>query len=149
MNDPFENVELLLVEDNEHDAEMTMRALKKGRLLNKLFWVRDGVEALDFVHCTGSFASRDPSRLPKLVLLDLKMPRLNGIDVLRELKSHAATSAIPVVIMTSSDRDRDIAESYSLGVNGYVTKPVQLASFMETVAQIGMYWLLTNQSPIQ
>jgi CheY-like chemotaxis protein len=145
----FENIELLLVEDSANDAEMTMRALRKGRLLNKVFWVKDGIEALDFVRCTGAFATRDPLQLPKLVLLDLKMPLLNGIDVLRELKSDPKTSAIPIVIMTSSNQDRDVAESYRLGVNGYVTKPVQLASFMDAVAQIGMYWLLTNQRPIQ
>jgi CheY-like chemotaxis protein len=131
----FENIELLLVEDSANDAEMTMRALRKGRLLNKVFWVKDGIEALDFVRCTGAFATRDPLQLPK--------------HVLRELKSDPKTSAIPIVIMTSSNQDRDVAESYRLGVNGYVTKPVQLASFMDAVAQIGMYWLLTNQRPIQ
>jgi two-component system response regulator len=144
----FEDIELLLVEDSAYDAEMTIRALTKGRLLNKLYWVKDGTEALDFVRCMGAFATRDPLQLPKLVLLDLKMPLLNGIDVLRELKSDPKTNSIPIVVMTSSNQDRDVAESYRLGVNGYVTKPVQLASFMDAVAQIGMYWLLTNQRPV-
>jgi CheY-like chemotaxis protein len=147
MTTDFENIDLLLVEDNEHDAEMTMRALTKSHLLNKVYWVRDGVEALDFVRCTGSFEGRDPQRALKLMLLDLKMPRLGGIEVLRELKTDPKTIGIPVVVMTSSNQDRDVTESYQLGVNGYVTKPVQVGSFMEAVAEIGMYWLLTNQAP--
>ncbi len=143
----FSDIEVLLVEDNENDAEMTMRALKKANLLNKLYWVQDGVEALDFIRCKGPFESRDPQPRLKLILLDLKMPRLNGLDVLRELKSSEHTQSIPVVVMTSSDQDRDVAESYRLGVNGFVTKPVQFASFMESVSEIGMYWLMVNQAP--
>lgn len=143
----FDNVEILLVEDNQHDAEMTMRALKKSNFLNRLHWVRDGVEALEFIHCTGAYAERDPQQFPKLVLLDLKMPRVDGFDVLRELKSDDRTRSIPIVAMTSSNQDRDVAESYRLGVNGYVTKPVQFADFMEAVAKIGMYWLMVNQVP--
>lgn len=146
MND-FENVEILLVEDNPHDAEMTMRALRKGNFTNKLFWVKDGVEALDFIRCSGAYETRDATQPLKLVLLDLKMPRLTGLDVLRELKSVPETSMIPVVIMTSSNQDRDVAESYRLGVNGFVTKPVQFAAFSETVADIGTFWLLVNQAP--
>jgi|SRR5580658_1226292 two-component system response regulator len=147
MTDEFEDIDLLLVEDNEHDAEMTMRALTKAHFLNRVHWVRDGVEALEFVRCTGAYEGRDPQQVLKLMLLDLKMPRLGGIEVLRELKTDPKTIGIPIVVMTSSNQDRDVTESYNLGVNGYVTKPVQVASFMEAVAQIGMYWLLTNQAP--
>lgn len=146
MND-FADVEVLLVEDNRNDAEMTIRALDRGNFLNKVYWVHDGVEALEFVRCAGAYESRDPQQRLKLILLDLQMPRLNGLDVLRELKSSENTQAIPIVVMSSSDQDHDIAESYRLGVNGYVTKPVQFAEFMESVTQIGMYWLMVNQAP--
>lgn len=140
----LDNVEILLVEDNRHDAELTMRALKKSRFHNKLHWVQDGVEALDFLRCTGIYASREDHR-PRLVLLDLKMPRLNGLDVLRELKSDERTRAIPIVVMTSSNQSRDVTESYRLGVNGYVTKPIEFDDLMAAVAKIGTYWLLVNQ----
>jgi CheY-like chemotaxis protein len=143
----FDDVEILLVEDNHNDAELTMRALRKNNFLNKLFWVKDGVEALDFVRCEGEYEGRNPQELPKLVLLDLKMPRLDGLDVLRELKGDPRTRGIPVVAMTSSNEERDLTESYRLGVNGYVTKPVQFGSFVEAVAQIGMFWLCVNQVP--
>jgi CheY-like chemotaxis protein len=146
MND-LDGVEVLLVEDNPHDAEMTIRALTKCNFGHKLFWVKDGVEALDFIRCTGAYEGRNPQRHLKLVLLDLKMPRLNGLDVLRELKSDAKSSTIPIVVMTSSNEDRDVLESYELGVNGYVTKPVRYAAFIETVERIGVYWLTLNQSP--
>jgi two-component system, response regulator len=148
-NEPadYDGVEILLVEDNRQDAEMTIRSLKKCSILNKLYWAKDGVEALDFIRCAGSYESRDPHQLPKLILLDLKMPRLDGLDVLRELKADQKTRNIPIVAMTSSNQERDITESYRLGVNGYVTKPVQFASFMEAVANIGMYWIFVNQTP--
>ncbi len=142
----FDDVEILLVEDNRQDAEMTIRALKKCSILNKLFWAKDGVEALDFVRCQGAYEGRDPSQVPKLILLDLKMPRLDGLDVLRALKSDQKTRQIPIVAMTSSNQERDVTESYRLGVNGYVTKPVQFAAFMEAVANVGMYWLFVNQT---
>jgi two-component system response regulator len=145
MND-FDGVEILLVEDNPHDATMTMRALKKNDFLHKLFWVKDGVEALDFVRCTGPFEGRDRLQLPKLVLLDLKMPRLDGLDVLRELKKDPQTRAIPVVVMTSSNEPRDLKECYWLGVNGFITKPVEFALFVDTIAKIGGYWLKANQT---
>jgi CheY-like chemotaxis protein len=141
------SVEILLVEDNEQDAEMTIRALKKCNFLNRLLWVEDGVEALDFIHCTGRFATRVPATPLKLVLLDLKMPRLDGIDVLRALKSDPKTQSIPIVVMTSSNEDRDVADTYRLGVNGYVTKPVEFESFMKQVGNIGMFWLVENQGP--
>jgi two-component system response regulator len=140
-------VEVLLVEDNPHDAEMTIRALTKGNFGHKLHWVKDGVEALDFIHCTGAYAGRHPEHQLRLVLLDLKMPRLNGLDVLRNLKTDPVTNTIPVVVMTSSNEDRDVLESHELGVNGYVQKPVQYQLFMEAVTQIGEYWLSLNQSP--
>jgi CheY-like chemotaxis protein len=143
----FDEVEILLVDDNQADAELMIRALKKNRFENKLFWVRDGVEALDFVRCNGLYGARDLRELPRLVLLDLKMPRLDGLDVLRELKSDEATRAIPVIIMTSSNQSRDLIECYRLGVNGYVTKPIQFGGLMETVAGIGTYWLRVNQVP--
>jgi len=142
----FDDIEILLVEDNRQDAEMTIRALKKCSILNKLYWAKDGVEALDFVHCQGAYAERDPNQVPKLILLDLKMPRLDGLDVLRALKSDQKTRQIPIVAMTSSNQERDVTESYRLGVNGYVTKPVQFAAFMEAVANVGMYWLFVNQT---
>ncbi len=140
-------VEILLVEDNEQDAEMTMRALKRCKFLNKLLWVQDGVEALDFIRCTGRFEKRVPVTPLKLVLLDLKMPRLDGLDVLRAMKSNPGTRSIPVVMMTSSNEERDVTESYSLGANGYVTKPVEYESFMKQVENIGMFWLVENQGP--
>jgi two-component system, response regulator len=146
MND-FDDIEILLVEDNHNDAEMTMRALKKSNFLNKLFWVQDGVEALDFIRRTGAYESRNPHQFPKLILLDLKMPRLDGLDVLRELKGDERTRAIPIVVMTSSNQERDLVESYRLGVNGYITKPIQFADLVDAVAKIGMYWLLVNLVP--
>jgi CheY-like chemotaxis protein len=146
MND-FDDVDILLVEDNASDAELTMRALAKGNTPNRLFWVKDGVEALEFIRCTGDFELRDRHHDLKVIVLDLKMPRLDGLDVLRELKSDPSTQKIPIVIMTSSDQDRDIAEAYDLGVNGFVTKPVQLGEFSSAVSSIGRFWLETNRSP--
>ena len=146
MND-FADVEVLLVEDNQNDAEMTMRVLDRANFLNKVYWVHDGAEALEFVRCTGSYESRDCDQRLKLILLDLNMPRLSGLEVLRELKASERTCTIPIVVMTSSNRDHDVAESYRLGVNGFVTKPVQFASFVESVSRIGMYWLMVNQAP--
>lgn len=139
-------IEILLAEDNPLDAEMTMRALHKHRLANKVHWVRDGAEALDYLFGTGEYAGRDLT-LPKLVLLDIKMPRIDGIDVLKRLRADERTRYIPVVVMTSSTQDRDIIESYRLGVNSYVVKPVQFGAFAETVSGIGFYWVLTNRTP--
>ena len=141
----FDGVEVLLIEDNEHDAELTMRALKKGNLNHKLCWVRDGVEALEFIAGTGTYAGRDERDLPRLILLDLKMPRLNGFDVLRKLKSDERTQSIPVVVLTSSNLERDMRACYELGVNGYVTKPIGLEELTVVVAKIGMFWLLVNR----
>jgi CheY-like chemotaxis protein len=142
-----EHVEILLAEDNPEDAEMTMRALRRNNLANQLRWVKDGAEALDYLFGTGEYAGRDASRPPKLVLLDIKMPKVDGIEVLRRLKENPATRAIPVVVMTSSNEERDVVESYRLGVNSYIVKPVQFDAFFETVAKIGLYWMVTNRVP--
>ncbi len=147
MND-FDNVDILLVDDNTRDAEMTMRALRRASLANRIYWVKDGVEALEFIRAQGAFAQRDRHYDTKLVLLDLKMPRLDGIDVLRELKADPATKNIPVVVMTSSNHERDVAESYRLGVNGFVTKPVQAAEFSSVITEIGLFWLRINRTPL-
>lgn len=142
----LEQVEILLVEDNAEDAEMTMRALRKKNLVNHLHWVKDGEEALDYLFCRGQYAGRDPSHPPKLVLLDIKMPKVDGIEVLRRIKG-SELKLIPVVVMTSSNEERDVVESYRLGVNSYIVKPVQFDAFLDTVAKIGLYWVLTNRVP--
>lgn len=144
--DDLEAVDILLVEDSDADAEMVMRALRKGNVVNKLVRVRDGVEALEFVFCEGAFSGRTAGR-PKLILLDLKMPRLGGIDVLRRLKADSASRMIPVVMLTSSAEERDIVESYHLGVNSYLVKPVSFSKFTDVVAQAGLYWALINRIP--
>lgn len=143
--DESEAVDILLVEDSDADAELTIRALRKGSLVNKLR-VRDGVEALEFVFREGPFRQRGGGQ-PKLILLDLKMPRLGGIDVLRRLKSDPRTKVIPVVMLTSSAEERDIAESYLLGVNSYLVKPVNFLTFTDVIAQAGLYWALMNRLP--
>jgi two-component system, response regulator len=143
----FEEVEILLVEDNPADAEMTTRALRRNNLANRLRWVKDGEEALDFMFCTGAYAGRNPGSGPRLVMLDIKMPKVDGIEVLRRLKQNPTTRAVPVVVMTSSNEERDVVESYELGVNSYIVKPVEFEAFLETVAKIGLYWVLTNRAP--
>jgi two-component system response regulator len=143
----LEQVEILLVEDNPEDAEMTLRALRRNNLANNVHWVKNGAEALDFVFGTGEYAQRDPAATPKLILLDIKMPKVDGIEVLRRLKSNPATQTIPVVVMTSSNEERDVVDSYRLGVNSYIVKPVGFEAFLETVAKIGLYWVLTNRVP--
>jgi len=142
----LEQVEILLVEDNPEDAEMTMRALRKRNLANHVHWVKDGEEALDYLFASGPYAGRDTSHPPKLVLLDIKMPKVDGIEVLRRIKA-SELRTIPVVVMTSSNEERDVVESYRLGVNSYIVKPVQFESFHETVTNIGLYWLITNRVP--
>ncbi|HXM80377.1 MAG TPA: response regulator [Burkholderiales bacterium] len=143
----LEQVEILLVEDNANDGEITLRALRKNNLANRVHWVRDGEEALEFMFCSGQYAGRDRARTPKLVMLDIKMPKVDGIEVLRRLKQDAATRTVPVVVMTSSNEERDVVESYRLGVNSYIVKPVAFDAFLETVAKIGLYWVLTNRVP--
>ena len=143
----FERIDILLAEDSPNDAEMTQRALRRHNLGNRLFWVKDGAEALDFLFCRGAYAERDVALPPKLVLLDLKMPKVDGIEVLRQLKADASMRTIPVVVMTSSNEERDVVESYRLGANSYIVKPVDFAEFLEVVAKIGLYWVLTNRVP--
>lgn len=142
----FEQVEILLVEDNAEDAEMTLRALRKRNLANQVHWVKDGEQALDYLFGSGAYAGRDPAHPPKLVLLDIKMPKIDGIEVLRRVKG-SELKAIPVVVMTSSNEERDVLESYRLGVNSYIVKPVQFEAFIETVSKIGLYWMLINRAP--
>ncbi len=140
-------VEVLLVEDNPSDAELTMRALKKNNMANKIYHVKDGAEALDFLFAQGNYSSRKIENAPKVILLDLKMPKINGIEVLRVLKADVRTKKIPVVVLTSSKEDPDIKECYSLGVNSYVVKPVNFDDFLKAVSDLGLYWLLINQAP--
>ncbi|OAI52086.1 two-component system response regulator [Betaproteobacteria bacterium SCGC AG-212-J23] len=142
-----DNVEILLAEDNPADAEMTLRALRRNNLANRVHWVKDGEQALEFMFRTGQYAGRDLADTPKLVMLDIKMPKVDGIEVLRQLKASDETRRVPVVVMTSSNEERDVVESYRLGVNSYIVKPVQFESFLETVAKIGLYWVITNRVP--
>lgn len=143
----YEQVKILLVEDSPLDAELTIRALKDGKLANAIEWVKDGQQALDYLFHAGAYDGRG-GNLPQLVLLDLKMPRVNGIEVLKIVKSDARTRKIPVVIMTSSQEEKDIAESYELGVNSYVVKPVDFISLTNLARQAGYYWLAINQKPV-
>jgi two-component system response regulator len=146
MMDKFENVDILLVEDSPADAELAMRALRKGKLANHITWVKDGAEALEFIFRTGAYAGR-PDRNPKLILLDLKLPKVDGIEVLKQVKANERTRVIPVVMVTSSAEGRDVIESYKLGVNSYLVKPVEFEQFSETVAKAGLYWMLMNKAP--
>jgi CheY-like chemotaxis protein len=138
-------VEILLVEDNQTDAELTIRALKKRNLANSLEWVRDGAEALDFIFAAGKYAGRNMNNTPKVILLDLRLPKVDGLEVLQKIKSDERTKRIPVIILTSSNEERDITESYKLGVNSFINKPVEFGIFSETVAKLGFYWLLMNK----
>jgi two-component system, response regulator len=138
---------ILLVEDNPDDEALSIRALKKNRVLNEVVVARDGVEAIDFLFGTGTYAGRDVRELPAVVLLDLKLPRLNGLDVLRRIRSDPATKLIPVVMLTSSLEEEDLFKSYGLGANSYIRKPVDFDQFMEAVRQLGLYWLVLNESP--
>jgi two-component system response regulator len=142
----YQTVEVLLVEDSDDDAEMTLRTLRKRGIANRMDRVRDGVEALEYLRREGAHAGRSQG-MPKLMLLDLKMPRMDGLAVLRTMKSDPALRAVPVVMMTSSREEGDLIASYELGVNSYIVKPVDFAEFAETVAQVGMYWMLANQAP--
>ena len=141
----YQDIEILLVEDNDADAELTLRALRKGHISNKIARVHDGVEALEFIFREGSFAQRDPA-LPKLIMLDMQMPRLNGLEVLRRLKANNFSKTIPIVMLTSSAMDRDLLQSYELGVNSYLVKPVDVAAFMDMVLKAGLYWITINRA---
>ena len=148
MNKKFDQVEILLVEDNMSDAELIIRALRKVNLANHVVHLKDGAEALDFIFASGEFAEREMKNVPKVILLDIKMPRVDGIEVLRRIKSHDSTKLIPVVVMTSSREEQDIIVSYKLGVNSFVVKPVEFEDFAKAVSQLGLYWVLMNQPPV-
>lgn len=142
-------VEILLVEDNPSDAELTLRALKKNNLANKVFHVADGEEALNFIYCRGPYSERMVDDVPKVILLDLKLPKVDGLEVLKILKSDPLTREIPIVVLTSSTEERDIVETYRLGANSYIVKPVNFDRFSTAVKELGFYWLLLNQPPVR
>lgn len=145
MNDQV--IEILLVEDNPNDIKLALHAFQKQKIANQVHVVRDGAEALEFIFCTGRYANRSIMNGPKVILLDLKLPLVDGLDVLRAVKNDPRTQRIPVVVMTSSKEESDIVESYKLGVNSYIVKPVDFDQFMDAVRQLGFYWLLLNQPP--
>jgi two-component system, response regulator len=138
-------IEILIVEDNPSDAELTVRALKKNNLANNMFVVEDGQEAIDFLFCKGKYSDRNIENPPKVILLDLKLPKISGLEVLRMIKSDPRTADIPVVVVTSSQEEPDIKEAYKLNVNSYVVKPVDFMQFVEAMGTLGLYWLLINQ----
>lgn len=140
-------VQILYVEDNPSDAELTMRALRKRNLANKVFHVEDGAQALDFIFARGDYQDRDVHNLPRLVLLDIKLPKVDGLEVLRAIKGDPLTKNIPVVMLTSSQEDRDVIESYRLGVNSYIVKPVDFEKFAQAVSETGFYWAVLNKPP--
>jgi two-component system response regulator len=140
-------VEILIVEDNQDDLDMALRALRKANLTNKIQTVRDGAEALGFIFCEGAFAGRKFENPPKVILLDLKLPKVDGMEVLKRVKGDERTKMIPVVILTSSKEQKDVIDSYNLGVNSYIVKPVNFEQFAAAVQELGMYWLLLNQPP--
>jgi len=142
-----DEVEILLVEDNPSDLEVALRALKEQNICNKVQVARDGEEALDFVFCQGAFAGRNMDDLPRVILLDLKLPLIDGLEVLRQIRADERTRRVPVVVLTSSTEERDVVESYALGVNSYIAKPVDFDQFSEAMHTIGMYWLLLNRPP--
>ena len=142
------DLDILLVEDNQDDADLALHALQKEKLANRIFIVRNGEEALDVLFCRGKYAQRSFDHPPKLVLLDLKLPLVDGMTVLKHVKGDPRTRTIPIVIMTSSKEERDLVNGYSLGVNSYIQKPVDFAQFRETVKCVGLYWLVTNLSPV-
>jgi two-component system, response regulator len=147
MSNMVEDAEILLVEDNPNDVELTLRALQKQNLDGKVFVVRDGAEALDYIFASGNYSSRKIEARPKVVFLDLKLPKVDGIEVLRKVKSDERTRSIPVVMLTSSQEERDVCESYRLGVNSYIVKPVDFSSFSQAVGELGVYWNRLNRIP--
>jgi two-component system, response regulator len=142
-----DDVEILLVEDNPNDVELTLRALQKQNLANKVFVVRDGAEALEFMFATGAFEGRKVANLPKVVLLDLKLPKVDGIEVLKRIKGDERTRHTPVVMLTSSQEERDVLDTYNLGVNSYIVKPVDFSNFVHAVSELGVYWGILNKVP--
>ncbi|MBZ5675034.1 MAG: response regulator [Acidobacteriia bacterium] len=147
MNESIKELDILLVEDNATDAELCMRALKKHNLANNLVWMKDGAEALDFIFRTGPYAGTPNGVKPRVILLDLRLPKVDGIEVLRRLKSDERTREIPIAVLTSSKEDRDLKECYRLGVNSYIAKPVEFDQFADTIAKLGLYWLVINRVP--
>jgi two-component system response regulator len=143
----FDAVEILIVEDNPDDVELTIRALKEQNLANRIFVAEDGEEALDFIFCRGKFADRQTSKPMKVIFLDLKLPKVNGLEVLKKIKSNEKTKKLPVVIVTSSKEDPDVQAAYDLGANSYLVKPVQFDTFRQAMSNAGLYWLLINQPP--
>jgi two-component system response regulator len=140
-------VEIILIEDNPNDAEMTIRALRKNNITNHLVHLKDGEEALEFIFGTGNYIGRNTNNLPKVILLDLKMPKVDGLEVLKTIKADEKTKLIPVVVLTSSNEDPDINKCYKLGANSYIVKPVGFENFTKAIAELGMYWLLLNKAP--
>ena len=138
---------ILLVEDNPDDVLLTMRAFKKSKIVNKVVVARDGAEALEFLFCTGAYADRNPNKLPQLILLDLKLPKIDGIEVLKQIRGSKRTKYLPVAVLTSSKQDQDLTKCYELGANSYIRKPVDFHQFMEAVKQLGLYWLVLNEPP--
>ena len=145
--DELNEVEVLLVEDNPRDVELTLRALKKHNLANRVHVIKDGAEALDYLFAGGAYEGRDIGNTPKVILLDLKLPKVDGLEVLREVKADERTKTIPVVVLTSSREEKDMVESYKLGVNSYIVKPVDFNKFVDAVGDLGLYWLLMNEVP--
>jgi CheY-like chemotaxis protein len=148
MDNQIETIDILLVEDNASDAELVMLALKERNLANKMKWLKDGAEALDFLFATGAYSGRQAGIYPRVILLDLRLPKVDGLEVLRSLKADERTRRIPVVMMTSSKEDRDVMESYDHGVNSYINKPVEFNEFAKVVSDLGYYWLFINRPPI-
>lgn len=144
-----QKVDIIMVEDNASDAELATRALKKSNIVNGVLHLKNGEEALEYIFAEGKYTERDLRETPKIILLDLKMPKVSGLEVLRTLKSDERTKAIPIIILTSSSEDKDIREGYKLGANSYIVKPVGFESFLKAVSDIGLYWLLLNQHPKQ
>ena len=138
---------ILLVEDNQDDEALTLRVLKKNNIGNNVFVVRDGAEALDFLFCTGAYSDRDPREMPQMILLDLKLPKIDGLEVLRRLRADERTRKLPIVILTSSNEEQDLIEGYKNGANSYVRKPVDFEQFVDAVRQLGLYWLVLNEAP--
>lgn len=146
--DKIQTLEIILIEDDMGDAELTIRALKKNKMVNNLVHLKDGKEAIDFLFATGQYKGNEQVKHPRLILLDLKMPGMSGIDVLKKIKSDVLTKHLPVVVLTSSKEHPDVKECYRLGVNSYIVKPVEFENFSKAVTQIGFYWLLLNHPPV-
>ena len=144
----FNEVDVLMVEDNPNDAELIMRALNKINIANKIYWVKDGEEALEFIFCTGRYESRSINNPPKVIFLDVKLPKVNGLEVAAKVKADERTKLIPLVIVTSSQEESDLKEAYNRGVNSYIVKPIEAANFVKALSEAGLYWLAVNKPPV-